>query len=264
MKRSALALLLVATLACLVAAPAMPGRGNSAATITGSFGDSCRDFTAHSSKDISHVELHYADGRVVKDERITRPDYSLDGGPGGELDYVLVKSGTTRSRFDCVRSNSPPTAVLEVKTPAACFTWDDGLVNCDGTTARTAWMHSTVPSVGYGLISFTCGFSGQGPCLLHEDPCGSLDFYSLCRITYTFRGTSSTDPDNDIVSWSLDFGDGTSTSGSWITNPPTEISHEYQIHYCPTCTRDPATLTVTDSAGQTDSDQQFAFRQYPD
>jgi hypothetical protein len=87
---------------------------------------------------------------------------------------------------------------------------------------------------------------------------------SRSRITYAFRGTSSTEPDNDIVSWLLDFGDGTSASGSWITNPPTDISHEYLIHYCATCTRDPATLTVTDSAGQSDTDQQFAFHQYPD
>ena len=58
-------------------------------------------------------------------------------------------------------------------------------------------------------------------------PCGQMDGYSLCRVTYTFRGTSSTDPDNDIVSWSLDFGDGTSVAGDWATNPPTEVSHEY-------------------------------------
>jgi hypothetical protein len=33
---------------------------------------------------------------------------------------------------------------------------------------------------------------------------------------------------------------------------------------CPTCTRDPATLTITDSAGQTDSDAQFVVHIYPD
>jgi PKD domain len=83
--------------------------------------------------------------------------------------------------------------------------------------------------------------------------CGSLSDYSGCSWTFSFRGTGSSDPDADIASWSLDFGDGTSVSGSWGTAPPTEVEHEYS--------RDQAylgrvvlTLTVTDSAGQSDSD----------
>jgi hypothetical protein len=95
-------------------------------------------------------------------------------------------------------------------------------------------------------------------------PCEQIELYSACRVTYTFRGTSSTDPDNDITSWSLDFGDGTSLAGDWTTNPPTEISHEYLDWHCPTCSREPATLTVTDSAGQTDANGQFVFHEYPD
>jgi hypothetical protein len=114
------------------------------------------------------------------------------------------------------------------------------------------------------MVSFFCGWPDDQSCLLHEMPCGQKDFYSICRITYSFRGTSSTDPDDDITSWSIDFGDGTSTGGSWITNPPIEVSHEYLIHYCPTCSRDPAILTVTDRAGNTDSDALLAFHQYPD
>jgi hypothetical protein len=46
------------------------GGSNSAATITASFADSCRDFSAHSSKDISYVEFHYVDGDVVKERRL--------------------------------------------------------------------------------------------------------------------------------------------------------------------------------------------------
>lgn len=94
----ALTPVLVAILAWLVAAPAAlatPGRGRSAATITASFADSCRAFAAHSSKDISHVEFHYVDGRVVKDESISSHDYAIDGGAGDEIEFAIVKSGTT-------------------------------------------------------------------------------------------------------------------------------------------------------------------------
>jgi hypothetical protein len=259
----ALVLALMA-LAWSAAALAEPG-GNSSATITGSFIDRCRDFTARSTKDISHVELHYTDGRVVKDETIESPDYAIDGAAGDELDTAVVKSGTTTQTFGCPRTNSPPTAFLEVKTPDGyCFTWPDGLVACDGRVARTTWAHSTIPTLGYGMVGFSCGWPDDQSCLLHEMPCGLRDGYSLCRITYSFRGTSSIDPDDDNTSWSIDFGDGTSTSGNWITNPPTEVSHEYLIHYCPTCSRGPAILTVTDSAGHTDSDGLLAFHQYPE
>jgi hypothetical protein len=257
-------LLVVANLAFAAAAGAEPSQ-SSTATITGKFGDSCRDFAARSTKDISHVEIHYSDGRVAKDETIIAPDHAIDGRVGEELDLVVVKSGTTTETFPCPRSSSPPTAVLEVKAPSGCFTWPDGLVDCDGRLARTTWVQSTVPSVGFGLVRFFCDSAFSDPsCVDHEMPCGELDFYTLCRITYTFRGTSSTDPDNDIVSWSIDFGDGTSASGDWATNPPTEVPHEYLIHHCPTCSRMPATFTVTDSAGNTHSNAQFAFHQYPD
>jgi PKD repeat protein len=67
-------------------------------------------------------------------------------------------------------------------------------------------------------------------------------------VHHQLQGTSSSDPDNDIASWSLDFGDGASASGSWSTNPPTEVTHAYLPgQYA-------VTLTVTDSAGRSDSD----------
>jgi PKD domain len=234
------------------------------AKITGSFADSCRDFVAHSSKDISHVVIRYADGRVVKDESTTTPDFAIDGGPGDEIDSATVKSGRTRKTFTCARTNNPPTAVLEVKTPQSCVTWDDGLVDCDGRAARTAWTHSTIPGSKYGIVRFFCDWPDDQSCVEHEMPCGQEDGYSLCRVTYSLRGTSSTDPDGDIVSWSIEFGDGSTTSGNWTTNPPTEVSHEYQRHHCPTCSFEPATLTVTDSAGQTASDAQLPDHVYPE
>jgi hypothetical protein len=94
---------LLAAPVCSVAALAAPG--NSAATITGSFGDSCRDFVAHSSKDISHVEFTYRDGRVVKHEDVDSRDVAVDGDIGDEIDLVLVKSGTTENQFDCDRGD---------------------------------------------------------------------------------------------------------------------------------------------------------------
>ena len=260
----------LAVIALAWSAAALADRGgNSAATITGSFADGCRDFTSHATKvasqqgkDISYVELQYADGDVVRDETVASPDYAIDGAAGEEIDVAVVKSGTTTEPFGCVLQNSRPTAILEVETPG-CFTWPDGLIDCDGRIARTTWSHSAT-DLGYGLISFFCSWPDDQSCIDHVMPCELVELYSLCRVTYVFRGTSSTDPDNDITGWSLDFGDGTSLSGNWATNPPTEISHEYLDWHCPTCSREPATLTVTDSAGQIDANAQFVFHTYPE
>lgn len=244
--RTSFTLMLVGTLALSIASPtagAAPGGGNSAATITASFADSCRDFTAHSSKDISHVEIHSVSGRVVKDESITSADYALDGAPGDEIEFAIVKSGTTSERFDCVSNNGAPAARLEIQTPDApyCFEFWAGGLMCEQSIVRTAWTSaSEVPDTGggdSGLFHWGCG--------LLSDP-------SLCSYTFSFRGTGSSDPDNDITNWSLDFGDGASASGSWSTNPPTGITHDYSHDSCPSyiCM---ITLTVTDAAGQSHS-----------
>jgi hypothetical protein len=227
---------------------AAPG-GNSAAPIAGSFADACRDFVAHSSKDISHVEIHYADGRVVKDESTTTPDYAIDGGAGEEIAFAIVKSGTTRERFDCVWANNPPTALLEINTPPIDQTlehcdrfWAGGLA-CEEASPRTDWTDTgEIPNDGgtdSGLFHWVCG------AVLACPP----------TITATFRGTSSSDPDDDIVSWSLDFGDGTFASGDWGSDPPAGIFHDYgsdttacSVVICV------VVLTVTDAAGQSDSD----------
>lgn len=251
----ALAFVLVATLAWAGTAAAEPS--SSDATITASFSDGCRDFTAHATKvgseegkDISHVEFHYADGRVVKDETISRPDYSLDGAAGGEIDVAIVKSGTTSERFDCVQENSPPTALLELETPPVdqtlehCYRFFDGTA-CEQSAPRTVWS---------SLNDIT---SDQGSLLTWG--CGALTHPSLCSFTFSFRGTSSSDPDNDIATWSIDFGDGASASGSWSTDPPTEVGHTYATFgscvgsgtFARGCS---VTLTVTDSVGQSDSD----------
>jgi hypothetical protein len=253
---------LVAILAWLVAAPAAlatPGGGNSAATITASFADSCRDFATHSSKDISYVDFHYVDGRLVKDESISSHDYAIDGGAGDELAFAIVKSGTTSEQFDCVQSNDAPTALLEIQTPPLdqtvehCYDFFAGGLDCEQSSPRTDWTNtSQIPDVGgneSGFLHWGCGGFG--------DP-------SLCSWTFTFRGIGSSDPDSDIASWSLDFGDGTSTSGSWGTAPPAEVAHEYATDAsghlnCNGVVNSVSgvcvvILTVTDSAGQSDSD----------
>jgi hypothetical protein len=248
-------------LATASAVRASPGRGNSAATITASFADSCRDFAARSSKDISHVEVHYVDGRVVKDENISRPDHAIDGVAGDEIEFALVKSGTTIEQFDCAPSNHAPAARLEIQTPPVdqvpgpghCwdfFTGSGGGLLCEQSGPRTAWTRPSEtpdPDGSETLLLWGCGA-----------------FTASCPFTFIFRGTGSSDADGDLTSWSLDFGDGTSASGSWSTAPPEEVTHEYL--------RDAAgsfncfgvfdgvnnvcvvTLTVTDAAGQSASD----------
>ena len=239
---------LVATLAVLAASPAalaLPGGGNSAATITAAFANACRAFVAQSSKDISHVELHYADGRAVKDEAIGGPDYAIEGGSGDELGFAVVKSGTTRQLYTCTQDNSAPVARLDVLTPAGqtlegCFDFWSGGLMCEQSTPRVTWTSSTqVPDAG-----------GSDSGLFHWG-CGALSDRSSCSFTISFRGITSSDSDGDIVSWSLDFGDGTSTGGSWSENPPAEVAHEYGAG-CPdnVCV---VTLTVTDAAGQSGS-----------
>jgi hypothetical protein len=263
MWKRVLPLALAALLVALVAVPSAHAGSRhrsrrSAATITASFADSCRDFATHSSKDISHVVFHYADGRVVKDERICGHDYAVDGEAGDEIEFATVKSGTTTEQFDCEQSNGAPTALLEIQTPPieqtfdTCYDFFAGGLSCEQSRPRTDWTgRSEIPDAG-GSES---GFFHWG--------CGGFSDYSECPMAITFRGIGSHDPDGDIASWSLDFGDGTSVSGNWST-PPTEVTHEYlrgplRDLYCTgygtfgsnVCL---VTLTVTDSAGQSHSD----------
>jgi hypothetical protein len=129
----------VAVVASFVAMSALasPGGRNSAATVTASFADSCRDFTANSTRDISHVETHYIGGPVVKDESVNTRDYAIDGGVGDEIEFAIVKSGTTSQQFECVISNSAPAALLEIKTPPlgtsldGCYEFFSGGLICE-------------------------------------------------------------------------------------------------------------------------------------
>ena len=238
---------LVAMLAWLGAstvALATSGGGNSSATISAAFADSCRGFAAHSSKDISHVELHYADGRVVKHDSLQGYGYAIQGATGDELEAAIVKSGTTRTVFECAQADSEPVARLEILTPAGgtvegCFDFWAGGLACEQSTPRVAWTSTTqIPDNGgseSGLFRWVCG---------------QLTDWSHCPLIVTFRGIGSSDPDGDIVSWTFDFGDGTSTGGDWSTAAPAQISHDFSFAPCwisnQLCV---VTLTVTDSAG---------------
>jgi hypothetical protein len=235
-------------------APAVPGSRSCSATITGSFADACREFTAHSTKDISYVELHYANGRVVRRRSINRRDWAIDGGPGDEIDLARVKSGTTIEEFACEPANTAPTARLEILTPPidqtvdTCQNWTDGLL-CEQSSPRTAWTSpGQIPPNGSAPGFFLWG-------------CGGVTDPSLCGWTVHFRGIGSADPDGDVVSWSLDFGDGRSARGT-VGGPPSDLAHAFAPggtacvggvgvpdHVCI------VTLTVTDSAGQSDSDR---------
>jgi PKD domain len=220
---AAVLLALIATLAWSVTAEAAPN-AKSAATIMASFGASCTDFEAHSSKDISHVEVHYTDDRVVKNEDIAGADFSIDGDTGDEIDFAIVKTGTTSEHFACESplADSPPNAVLERRAGASdhqnpAGTWTD-------TDCHSDFNNPEATFCIYG---------------------------SVVAEPVSFRGTGSTDPDGDIVSWSIDFGDGTTpASGTWATDPPAEISHDYGQLGC-VCT---VVLTITDSAGHSSSD----------
>jgi hypothetical protein len=246
--------LLVAMFVCCAGAPAAlakAGHANCSATITGSFADSCRDFEAQSSKDISYVKLLYADGRTIKYEHINSHHWSIDGGAGDELDFARVKSGTTIEEFACEPGNAAPEAKLEIHTPPVdhtvetCQHWTDGLL-CEQSSPRTAWTGTAqIPVIGGQQGFFEWG-------------CGGVSHPSLCQWTITFRGTGSVDADGDLASWSIDFGDGTSISGTWSA-PPAGVAHEYVRsplgEVCgsgsSTCV---VTLTVTDSAGQSASE----------
>jgi hypothetical protein len=225
-------LVLIATLVCTATALAK------GATITAQpFTDSCRDVSFNSDKDISHVVIYYADGRVVRDETIDSPDYSINGGAGDEIDSVDVKSGTTKKSFTCTATNSPPTAMLEMRTPAI----DDPSGDC---------------SSQFSPPDLYCGYIGPRTVWTPWEP-GTVVWFFCGETTFSFdfRGTSSTDPDGDLASWSLDFGDGTSASGDWTTTPPTEVAHTYDFaDFTTERSIVVATLTVTDAAGQSDSD----------
>ncbi|RLG56894.1 MAG: hypothetical protein DRN83_03065 [Hadesarchaea archaeon] len=94
-------------------------------------------------------------------------------------------------------------------------------------------------SVYFDLIRFTSGGAPQPPVAdIATDPSPPT---GTAPLTVEFDASGSYDPDGAIVSYSWDFGDG--TTGSGVT-----VSHTY------TAGTYTATLTVTDTDGLTDTD----------
>ncbi len=210
-------------------------------SISGTFADSCRDFAAHSSRDITRVELRYADGRVHVPGGVSGRDYAVDGGSGDEIASASVTSARTTRTFTC-ESGRPPSALLEVRLSPGC-----SQPRTSGSGETTYWCTDGLPN---------------DQRTVHVDP-GDLRVDLLCDFTtenlpcttVSFRGTGSSDPDGDLASWSVEFDDGTVATGDWATSPPLDVTHEY--HPLVTSCSDSVcnvTLTVTDSGGRTATD----------
>jgi hypothetical protein len=240
--RSAARAFLIATALVAAAATVAPAPVGAApgAAITGTFAESCRTFLAHSSKDISHVQVHYADGRVVKDEAISSPDYALQGSTGDEITSIVVKSSTTMTSFSCTPRSSAPTAYLEILVHEGCD--PDGFGSppymlCHAAAPRSVWARPGGVSEGNIQIGVT------------------READVLPQVTWSFRGTTSSDPDNDIANWTIDFGDGSPPiGGSWTISPPVEVTHTFASCLENVACTVTVGLTVTDAAGQRATD----------
>jgi hypothetical protein len=84
------------------------------------------------------------------------------------------------------------------------------------------------------------------------NPCGGFTTNDVIGFAsfYCFRGTNSSDPDGNITSWTLDFGDGSPVSeGSW---PMPNQTHVYAQSAASAAYS--VTLTITDAGGLTSSD----------
>ena len=157
----------------------------------------------------------------------------------------------------CAQLDRPPTAVLEIFTPpidlsddppeASCSPStdaDDPHLGCSYHAERTVWTQWGPP--GRILWAICKG--------LQNEHCAAYPFDEI-PWTFDFRGSTSSDPDGDLTHWAIDFGDGTSASGSWHTDSPVDLEHTYVTRDFYTDTGYlTLTLTVTDAAGHVETD----------
>ncbi len=183
----------------------------------------------------------YVNRKTVAGGVITQRALELRGPGGASVVLAEAVAGVER----CEQPDGPPTAVLELETapispdedgPAgSCYAGQHPDLFCFYEDPRSVWTRFTTGTVYFGFCA--------------DNQCQPDDTFS-----FSFRGTISTDPGDDIASWSIDFGDGTSTGiQDWATAPPTTITHAYDLNDF----NDNfvvVTLTVTDAAGESDSE----------
>ncbi len=151
--------------------------------------------------------------------------------PNGDATDVYVQYGPTDSY-----GSQTATQHLTAGTSAQALTF-----SLTGLSPGTTYHYQVVAShadhsTGYGQdVTFTTD-KAPNAVLAANVTSGPVP------LTVTFDGAGSSDPDGSIASWTLAFGDGTSTGGSGSV--PSAITHTY-TSAC-SCT---ASLTVTDNQG---------------
>jgi hypothetical protein len=177
--------------------------------------------------------------RIVADGVATYRALELSAAEAAGPAHLVV--GEASAGVERCVQRQPTAAHLAIKTPQNCFQFPDEFFSCSAAEPRTLWRTLT------NGMAFACD-AGQPP---------GTDF-DTCPNTIAYRGTGTT---GDILSWTLDFGDGTSAGGSWTTNPPSEVTHLYPHPFTDVWT---VTLTVIDSQGQTSTDSLFWRWDTPD
>ncbi|MGN6302716.1 MAG: PKD domain-containing protein [Angustibacter sp.] len=175
-------------------------------------------------------------------------------------------SWATRSMFLLSRSNQPPTASFTVSCPSgalacsfdagasndpdgsiASYSWDFG----DGTTGTGATTTHTYGDVGDRTVTLTVT-DGDGATASTTRTAAVVNQAPVAKISVTcgdgtlscsFDAGASADPDGSIASYTWDFGDGSTAT---TTTPTADHGYSAPGLY-------PATVTVTDQLGATDT-----------
>lgn len=160
--------------------------------------------------------------------------------PDGKL---IMAGGTYSGDFALVRYNSDGTLDIGFG--------NSGIVITDFGSTDRAWSLAVQPDgntvvAGSAGTSFGIARYEGGDSIINQPPTANADPDQTVNEgqQVTFNGSGSTDPDgiSDIVSYEWDFGDGATVSGSLV-------NHTYNDNGVYT-----ATLTVTDTAGATNTD----------
>lgn len=135
----------------------------------------------------------------------------------------------------------------------ASYRWDfngDGTVDAVTTTPQIAYTYGTgrwtatvsvVDNLGVSSTPATASVVVDNPPVASASVPGRAKYGSAV----TFDGSSSTDPDGSVASWSWDFGDGTTGSGAVVSHTYSQtVPGKYLFVW---------RLTVTDDLGRTNS-----------